>query len=219
MKQRSWRRVRAVGLLCAVGCLAAGESPAQAQMCSGRQTPRGMTFSCDRALQSDPGDHALTIQYGLGARVPALRIIKASITPSRGLHCYRANGSAGRIGFLYQFICNGHAPAHTTFVVKLKLKAKTTCQARPHTVEVQYPDPANGGFNVTYVRLQPCTGKCDVPFLNGLTLKDAKQQLSRSNCKLGKVRGPRGKKARIKAQIPKPRTLRPVGSKVQVRTG
>ena len=60
--------------------------------------------------------------------------------------------------------------------------------------------------------------KCVVPKLKGKTLKKARKALKKAHCKLGKITGPKGKKARIKKQKPKAGTVLAAGSKVKVTT-
>ncbi len=57
---------------------------------------------------------------------------------------------------------------------------------------------------------------CVVPKLRGETLKTAKKRLKAADCRLGKVSG-HGKK--VKKQQPKAGTVRPAGSKVNVKLG
>jgi hypothetical protein len=58
---------------------------------------------------------------------------------------------------------------------------------------------------------------CVVPKLKGKTLKAAKKKLARASCKLGKVKGPRGKTAKVKSQKPRPGEVLAPGSKVNVK--
>lgn len=60
---------------------------------------------------------------------------------------------------------------------------------------------------------------CVVPKLKGKSLKAARKALGRADCRLGKVRGKKGKRARVKKQSVKPRTVLPPGAKVGVRVG
>jgi hypothetical protein len=58
---------------------------------------------------------------------------------------------------------------------------------------------------------------CVVPKLKGKTLKAARKKLARANCKLGKVKGAKGKTARVKTQKPHPGGVLAPGSKVNVK--
>jgi hypothetical protein len=58
---------------------------------------------------------------------------------------------------------------------------------------------------------------CVVPKLKAKSLKAARKALTKTDCKLGKVRGARGKRAKVKKQGAKPGTRLPAGSKVSVR--
>jgi hypothetical protein len=66
--------------------------------------------------------------------------------------------------------------------------------------------------------LLPTTGvPCVVPKLKGKSLKAVRKALKKADCKLGKVGGARGKRAKVKKQGAKPGTRLPAGSKVSVR--
>ncbi len=60
---------------------------------------------------------------------------------------------------------------------------------------------------------------CTVPRLAGKKLKPAKKALTKADCKLGKVKGHKGKSAKVKQQSPKPGKVLPPGSKVSVKLG
>ena len=60
-------------------------------------------------------------------------------------------------------------------------------------------------------------GGCVVPKLKGKSLKKAKKKLSKSDCRLGKVKN-KGH-GKVKKQKPKPGKVLPVGSKVKVTLG
>lgn len=57
---------------------------------------------------------------------------------------------------------------------------------------------------------------CKVPKLAGKKLKAAKRALAKAHCTLGKVKGKKNKKARVKKQRPKAGTTLPAGTKVKV---
>jgi hypothetical protein len=65
------------------------------------------------------------------------------------------------------------------------------------------------------VNVPPGGGTCDVPRLKGKSVKRAKKALTAAGCRLGKVKG-RGK---VKRQSPHPGSVRPAGSKVNVKLG
>jgi hypothetical protein len=91
----------------------------------------------------------------------------------------------------------------------------------PGAVDVRVTTPA-GQTAVTstdrFTFATPAVPKCVVPRLKGLTLKKARKALTKSHCKLGKIKGPNGRKARIKKQKPKAGTVLKAGSKVKVTT-
>ncbi len=60
---------------------------------------------------------------------------------------------------------------------------------------------------------------CVVPKLAGKKLKPAKKALTKADCKLGKVKGHKGKSAKVKQQSPKPGKVLPPGAKVSVKLG
>jgi hypothetical protein len=57
---------------------------------------------------------------------------------------------------------------------------------------------------------------CVVPKLKGKKLKPAKRALQRAGCKLGKIKGEKGKSAEVAKQSPKPRKILKPGSKVNI---
>ncbi|MBV9311962.1 MAG: PASTA domain-containing protein, partial [Solirubrobacterales bacterium] len=59
--------------------------------------------------------------------------------------------------------------------------------------------------------------KCVVPKLKGKKLKKAKKALKKAHCRVGKVRGKHRKHGKVKRQKPKPGTILPAGSKVNIR--
>jgi hypothetical protein len=59
---------------------------------------------------------------------------------------------------------------------------------------------------------------CVVPKLKGNKLEADKKKLRKADCKLGKVKGPTDKGAKVIGQQPKPGAIRPPGSKVKVTT-
>ncbi len=61
--------------------------------------------------------------------------------------------------------------------------------------------------------------KCVVPKLRLKRLRAARRALKRAGCRLGKVRGRRSKKAVVKKQHPRPRTVLRQGGRVSVKVG
>lgn len=61
--------------------------------------------------------------------------------------------------------------------------------------------------------------RCQVPDLSGRTLKASRRLLRRSNCKLGPVRGERGKGTKVAKQYRTPGRSLPVGTAVGVKLG
>ncbi len=91
----------------------------------------------------------------------------------------------------------------------------------PGVVDVRVTTPA-GQTAVTsadvFTFATPLVANCVVPKLKGMTLTKARKALTKSHCELGKIKGPKGKKARIKKQGPKAGTVLTAGSKVMVTT-
>jgi hypothetical protein len=65
----------------------------------------------------------------------------------------------------------------------------------------------------------PGVASCVVPKLKRKRLKADRKALNKADCALGKVKGHRGKQAKVKKQSPKPGTVLPAGSKVNVTLG
>jgi IPT/TIG domain-containing protein/PASTA domain-containing protein len=59
---------------------------------------------------------------------------------------------------------------------------------------------------------------CVVPKLKGKKLKTDRKKLGRADCKLGKIKGPKGRAVKVKKQKPTPGTILPPGSSVKVTT-
>lgn len=84
--------------------------------------------------------------------------------------------------------------------------------------------PAKVSRTVTFTprpRQRPSAGRrtCRVPKLKGATLRSARKRLRRAHCTVGKVRGERGRSARVVRQHPKPGRRLPAGAKVTVKLG
>jgi hypothetical protein len=60
---------------------------------------------------------------------------------------------------------------------------------------------------------------CVVPRLKGKSLKAARKALTKAECKLGKVKGHKGKSAKVRKQNPKPGKVLAPGAKVNVKLG
>lgn len=63
----------------------------------------------------------------------------------------------------------------------------------------------------------PPARSCEVPRLKGLTLREVRVVLRRSNCTLGEVRGERARSARVVRQFPRPRSWLPAGARIDVK--
>jgi hypothetical protein len=92
--------------------------------------------------------------------------------------------------------------------VSPKVPAAATVDVRVTTVAGE--SPLGPGDRFTYT-------ECVVPKLKHKKLKKAKKALKKANCTLGKVKGHKGKKHKVKKQDPKPGTILPAGSTVTVK--
>jgi hypothetical protein len=97
---------------------------------------------------------------------------------------------------------NAYAPASTT--------------PGPVGVTVTTPAGTSAGLTFTYAAPSPT---CTVPKLKGKTLKADRRKLRNAGCKLGSVKGKRGKKARVVGQSQKPGSVVPSGTAINVRLG
>ena len=90
----------------------------------------------------------------------------------------------------------------------------------PGTVDVGVKNPGQsptaGADAFTYTQTNIT---CVAPNLKHKTLKKAKKALAKAGCTLGKVKGPKGKSAKVKKQNPKPGKVLPAGAKVNVKLG
>lgn len=88
----------------------------------------------------------------------------------------------------------------------------------PGTVDVGVKNPGQsptaGADAFTYTQTNIA---CVAPNLKHKTLKKAKKALTKAGCALGKVKGPKGKSAKVKKQNPKPGKVLPAGAKVNVK--
>lgn len=117
----------------------------------------------------------------------------------------------------------GSTPATSYFVDSDgQITATSPSSAVPGAVDIRVTTaagttPVVAGDKFTYTG-SVTTSHCVVPKLKGKKLKADRKKLKAADCKLGKVKGPKGKKAKVKKQSPKPGTILPAGSKVNVRT-
>ena len=65
----------------------------------------------------------------------------------------------------------------------------------------------------------PPAPSCVVPKLRRLGLAAVRRRLTAAHCHLGRITGPRGRRARVKGQSVKPGTVLPSGARVGVRLG
>jgi PASTA domain len=72
--------------------------------------------------------------------------------------------------------------------------------------------PASAADQFTYTA-------CVVPKLTGKKLKAARKRLRKTGCKLGKVKGRKGRSVKIRSQSPKAGKVLLPGSKVNVKAG
>jgi hypothetical protein len=97
--------------------------------------------------------------------------------------------------------------------------------AGPQTGTLSIADAANGSPHTIPLNGTGTAGptgtaaKCIVPKLRGKRLRIDRKALNRADCALGKVKGQRSKKAKVKKQSPKPGAVLPAGSKVNVTLG
>jgi hypothetical protein len=71
----------------------------------------------------------------------------------------------------------------------------------------------------TVVVVDPPFGRCAVPSLDGRSLKAARKLLAKARCKLGPIRGERGKGAKVVKQFRRPGKSLPLGAEVGVKLG
>ena len=71
--------------------------------------------------------------------------------------------------------------------------------------------PPVAGDRFTY------TAGCVVPKLRGKKLKATRKALKKRACKLGRIKGEKGKSARVRSQHPKAGKELPAGTKVSVK--
>jgi large repetitive protein len=112
----------------------------------------------------------------------------------------------------------GSTPAKSFTVMSDNVITAVAPASSASTVDVTVKNPGQSPTTAADRFTFAKVVKCVVPKLKGKTLKKARKALKKAHCKLGKVKGPKGKKARIKKQKPKPGTVLKAGSKVRVTT-
>ncbi len=125
----------------------------------------------------------------------------------------------------------GAAQAQFKVVSDEQIDATAPAAAAPGPVDVTAttaagttPKVAGGTFTYTRASSGDSPGPmptgishCVVPKLKGKKLKAVRKALTKADCKLGKVSGPKGKRATVKKQGSKAGTRLPAGSKVTVK--
>jgi ATP-dependent Clp protease adapter protein ClpS len=112
----------------------------------------------------------------------------------------------------------GSTPAASFTVLSDNVLTAVTRPSSAGTVDVTVRNPGQSPTTAADRFTFANVVKCVVPKLKGKTLKKARKALKKAHCKLGKVKGPKGKKARIKKQKPKAGKVLKAGSKVKVTT-
>jgi IPT/TIG domain/PASTA domain len=145
---------------------------------------------------------------GIGAVAPARGSIKGGTAVVISGHDL---SGASAISF-------GAVPA-TSFSVDSdsQITAVSPAVAKPGAVGISATTPA--GTTASSAAAQFTYTACVVPKLTGKKLKAARKKLKHANCRLGKVRGHRSKRAKVRKQSPKPGRALPPGSKVNVKVG
>lgn len=165
---------------------------------------------------SGPNGNTANVELGFNADVQPLPGI-ASINPPAGP---RVGGTkvtiVGHDFTTATAVSFGAIPA-ASFTVSSDSQITATSPPEPAgtvhiTVKNPGPSPAVAADRFIF------TPVCIVPKLKGKKLKRARKALKRVDCKLGKVKGPKGKRAKVKKQKPKPGRVLPPGSKVKVTT-
>jgi hypothetical protein len=122
----------------------------------------------------------------------------------------------------------GAIPA-TSFTVNSEnsITAVAPASSTPGTVDVSVTTvggttPAATSDQFTYTNASNLPGpaqqrSCVVPKLTGKSLKSARKKLKKAECKLGKVKGQKSKRARIEKQSAKPGKVLAPGAKVNVK--
>ena len=156
------------------------------------------------------------VEFGFNADVQPFPSV-GSVSPSSGS---TAGGTTVTIighNFTGATAVNfGSTPAASFSVFSDSVIMAVTRPSPAGTVDVTVKNPGQSATSAAdrfrFVK------KCVVPKLKGKTLKKARKALKKAHCKLGKVKGPKGKNARIKKQKPKPGKVLAAGSKVRVTT-
>jgi hypothetical protein len=119
-------------------------------------------------------------------------------------HTYAAAGSLQTTQSATPAACEPGTPTQTT----------TLITAGDFVLGTNY----NTNYDATIFDVTVHTA-CVVPKLKGKKLKADKKKLRKARCRLGKVKGHKSKQAKVKKQRPKPGTLLPPRSKVNVKVG
>ena len=159
-------------------------------------------------------------EVGFNADVQPLPTV-ASVSPSSGS---TAGGTVVTIsGTNFEgttAVSFGSTPARLFQVMSDNVITAVAPSSAAGTVDVTVRNPGQSptGAGDRFTFTAPKVVKCIVPKLKGKTLKKARKLLKKAHCKLGKVKGPEGKGARVKKQSPKPGKVLKAGSKVRVTT-
>jgi hypothetical protein len=95
----------------------------------------------------------------------------------------------------------------------------STPVATATALECSYSTRVSGNSCVPYQSYNNHSQRCDVPRLRGLTLSRAKAALLAAGCRLGRVKGRRGRRAHVVSQSPRPGSVWGHGKRVTVTLG
>jgi hypothetical protein len=146
--------------------------------------------------------------------VPAVSLLLPSSGPIAGETPVEIAGSGFEGATAVKF---GDQPAPFSVASDTRITAKAPKGLLPGEVDVTVTTPAGTTAVVTGDRYTYTA--CVVPKLKGKKLKAVRKALTKANCKLGKVRGKKGKKAKVKKQGAKAGTVLAPGAKVTVKVG
>jgi DNA-binding beta-propeller fold protein YncE len=128
-----------------------------------------------------------------------------------GSNLYRAPQS-----FSYIWSLDGtQVPGATSSSLSPSAAGSYTCRVTAQNHAGSAASQTSAPIAVSSVAAAGPGATCVVPKLKGKKLKADKKRLRNANCKLGKVKGPKG--GRVKKQSPKAGTVLPVGSTVNVK--
>ena len=185
----------------------------------------GMTGDVNGFASTDPGDGTSEtfplIDFNNNARLNISATLSlppgiASISPSSGSIKGGTSVTIAGHDFSGTSVRFGSIPASFTVNSDTQITAVSPRAFAPGPVHVSVTTaagttPVVAADKFTYTA-------CVVPKLKGKKLKRDKKALKRADCHLGKVKGPRRKSAKVTKQRPKPGTVLPPGSKVNVKT-